>query len=150
MTTLRKVALGALLTVSAFSAVTLTSCNKSDSSCATGYTGSKCDSTYSDKYVGVYSVTETANGAANPPSFSCTVTKSSTTPATMITISNFGNSGVAVNGTVDNLGTITIPTTTISGSITTSGSGTLTGKNISITYTISGNSTIYVDAMTRL
>lgn len=150
MTTLRKLALGAFLSVSALTTVTMTSCSKDDKECATGYTGKDCDSTYTDRYVGIYSVAETADGVANPPNFTCTITKSSATPATMITIANFGNSGVAISGTVDNNGKITIPVTNITGTKTTSGSGTLNGKDIVLTYTISGSSIIYVDAMTRL
>jgi hypothetical protein len=151
MTTLRKVALSALLTVSAFSAVTFTSCNKSDSACATGYTGSKCDSTFSDKYVAAnYNVSETKDGVAFPPTFTCSVTKASTNPATTVTITNFGNSGVAINATVDNIGNITIPTGTAIGTHTITGSGVLTSNNITFTYTLSGGTSIYVDAMTRL
>ena len=151
MATLRKVALSVLLSVSAFSAVTMTSCTKDSTKvCNSGYYGANCDSTFADKYLGTYSVTETKDGAANPPSFSCTISRSSSEPAKSIVISNFGNSGVAVTATVDNSGNITVPTTNITTTKTTSGTGLLTGKNISLTYTISGSATIYVDAMTRL
>ncbi len=149
--TLRKLALSAFLSVSAIAAVTMTSCNKDEPKvCSTGYFGSNCDSTFSDLYLGTYSVSETKDGAANPPTFSNTITRSSSTPATMITISNFGNSGVAISATVDKAGNITVPITNITATKTASGSGVLSGKNITLTYTISGSSTIYVDNMTRL
>lgn len=150
-TQLRKLALGAFLSISALGAVTMTSCTKDSTKiCDLGYYGASCDSTYADKYLGTYSVTETKDGAANPPSFSCTITRSSSDPAKSIIISNFGNSSVAVTATVDNSGNITVPTTNITTTKTTSGTGLLTGKNIALTYTISGSATIYVDAMTRL
>lgn len=150
-TQLRKLALGAFLSISALGAITMTSCTKDNAKiCNSGYYGANCDSTYADKYIGTYSVTETKDGAANPPSFSCTISRSSTEPAKSIIISNFGNSGVAVTASVDNSGNITVPTTSITTTKTTSGTGVLSGKNITLTYTISGSATIYVDAMTRL
>jgi len=150
MKLIRNIALTSFLAVAAFSAVTFTSCKKDDSTgCPTGYTGAKCDSTYSMKYLGLYNVTETANGAANPPAFSCTITASSTTPTTGIVISNFGNSGVNVTASVDNNGNITVPTTPITATKNTSGNGVMTGNTITLNYTISGSSTQYQDIMIR-
>jgi hypothetical protein len=150
-TAFRKLALGAFLSVSALGTLTMTSCKKDDPKvCNSGYYGTNCDSTFADKYLGTYSVSETKDGAANPPSFSCAITRATAEPAKSIVISNFGNSGVAITATVDNAGNITVPITNITATKTTSGTGILNGKNITLTYTISGSATIYVDAMTRL
>lgn len=150
--TFRKLALSAIFAVSTVGTLTMTSCNKDPETkvCNSGYFGANCDSTFADKYLGTYSVSETKDGAANPPSFSCTISRSTSEPAKSIVISNFGNSGVAITATVDNSGNIIVPVTNITTTKTTSGTGLLTGKNISLTYTISGSATIYVDAMTRL
>ena len=63
--TLRKLALSAFLSVSALSAVTLTSCNK-DEECAAGYEGSDCKTLVAQKFIGVWSASdkETVSGKA--------------------------------------------------------------------------------------
>lgn len=149
MKNIKQFAFAAIIAVAGTSSVFMTSCKKDDSGCPSGYTGSKCDSTFSDKYIGNYNVVETKNGAPNPPAFSCIITKASTSPATSIVISNFGNSNTSIIGTVNNSGNITIPSTPL-GSKTVSGSGVLNGNIITLTYSISGDAAVYVNAMTRL
>ena len=66
MVTLRKLALGAFLTVSALATVTMTSCKKDDEGCATGYEGSDCKTLVSQKFIGAWTASdkETASGTA--------------------------------------------------------------------------------------
>jgi hypothetical protein len=149
MKNIKNFAFAAMIAVAGTSSLFMTSCKKDDDGCPSGYIGSKCDSTFSDKYLGNYNVTETENGTPNPPAFSCSITKASSTPATTIVISNFGNSGVAVPATVNNSGNITLQSTTV-GSRTITGSGLLTGTSIQITYAISGDNSVYVNTFTRL
>lgn len=83
---------------------------------------------------GLYGVTESCTGVPSSP-FNSNITQATT--ATTIDISNFGNYGVVVAGTIGgtNNTTVTIPSQVISGA-TFSGSGTIDpdGKKVTISY----------------
>ncbi len=84
---------------------------------------------------GLYSVTESCTGVPSSP-FQSNITQAATT--TSINISNFGDYGVVVQGTIGgtNNTSITIASQVIAGA-TFSGSGTIDpdGKKVSISYT---------------
>jgi len=144
MKNIKNFAFAAMMIIAGTSSVFMTSCAKFEERCPSGYTGSKCDSTFSDKYLGNYQVVETKDGANNPPVFNSSITKASSTPATTIVISNFANSGVAVPATINNADKITLQSTAIGGR-TVTGSGSFAGIGIHITYKISGDTSIYTN-----
>jgi len=91
MTSLRKLALGAFLTVSAFSAVTMTSCKKDDNGCQVGYEGSDCKTLSSAKFVKVWSATDKDATGDALPVYTSAIVNSSASDVTKVTISNFSN-----------------------------------------------------------
>jgi hypothetical protein len=132
MVTLRKLALSAFLTVSAFATVTMTSCKKDDEGCATGYEGSDCKTLSSTKFVGTYAVTEDCGGAYN-----MTITTASTT--TSVVFSNLGNFAVATPAVVTaaaNGNSVTFTNFIDAQGRKFTGSGTLSGSTLTVNYTV--------------
>jgi hypothetical protein len=150
----RQIALSAFVTLSAFAAITYTSCSKDACSgvtcnnggtcsggnctCTTGYKGVHCDTTWNMAIIASYNITETCTPPVSGNTYNSTITASSTTPGSAFIISNFGNSGASATGTIDANGNITIPSQTISGQTLTVSQATLTGNVLTITYTIPG------------
>ncbi|MEZ5017231.1 MAG: calcium-binding EGF-like domain-containing protein [Flavipsychrobacter sp.] len=113
MKNIRNIALSALLTIGAFTAITYTSCNKDackdvvcqnggiclngSCSCATGYEGTNCETKANAKYVGTYSVTETCGGTTSNPYI---VTITAGTGPSDVLVSNLGNYGCTTGGTI--------------------------------------------------
>lgn len=112
-------------------------CLEGTCDCATGYYGSFCDSTYSTKLTGSYTCNETCPGVVAGANWSSIVSISSTT-ATNVVVTNFGNSGVSATLSVAD-GTVTVNPFTV-GSFNVTGSGTYSGNVISITYTLANTS----------
>lgn len=121
----RHIATTALITVGLFSAVTYTSCSKSEDAA-------------NAKFVGTYSATETCTPPLSGTGWTSQITASSA-GSNMIVIDNFGDSGASVTATVTSSGGVTIPTVVVSGA-TVAGSGSLSGNTLTIVYSISGGS----------
>lgn len=137
----------ALLSVGAFSAVTMTSCSKDDQICNAGYEGDNCDVEIRTKMLGTYTAADVNNAdASDAPSYVTQITTNAT--VTVVNITNF--SGGASQGGFANLVTSNVVATDNGVSFTipdqvpdndlyhVSGSGTYTTatKKISIIYTI--------------
>jgi molybdopterin/thiamine biosynthesis adenylyltransferase len=143
MKSVKQIAFAALLTIGAFGAVTLVSCNKDDDeSCPAGYEGTDCKTLMSTKFVGTYSVTEncTVSGTVGP--YTATITAAQTNNVTIL-LQNFGdfNATITVTGTI-NGNTLSIAQQTVSG-YSVSGNGTYvagTGNAgvLTVNYTIGG------------
>lgn len=129
MKSIRRIALTAAVVLSAFGAVTYTSCNKDECkdvvcanggtcntedgscSCATGYEGTTCQTKVNAKFAGVWAVSETCSGTAGTP-YQVTITADATDP-TKVLVSNLGNYGCTVGGVVAFDGTVNGVTLTI-------------------------------------
>ena len=162
----RNIAVAALVTLGAFSAVTYTSCTKDkckdvtcnnggtcsdgNCTCASGYEGTNCDSLSRNKFlksggVATY-ITGTGQDTCYSPGYTMTISPSSA--ADEITISNFAGygtsatvTGVKVSGTTfTKTGTVTAGSVTlsnISGSINTAGTEiTFSYRAVDATHTI--------------
>lgn len=110
-------------------------CVDGDCVCDTGYEGVNCDTQERTKFVAGYSVSESCTSGNY--TYSVTVT-TSTTGVDKIIVTNFGDYGIDVVGTVDG-SSVTFANQTLSG-LTLSGSGQLSGNILTITYTISQGS----------
>lgn len=129
MSSFRRIALTALVTLSTFGAITYTSCNKdlckdvvcqnggtcqeADGSCTckTGYEGTTCEKKVNAKFVGTWAVAETCGGTTQP-SYQVVITADATDP-TKVLVSNLGNYGCTVGGTVVFDGSVNGATLTI-------------------------------------
>jgi hypothetical protein len=114
LTSIKNVALSALLTIGAFTAVTYTACNKDECkdvtclnggtcsggncTCPSGYEGSRCENKVNAKFVGTWTATETCGGPAGTP-YQVTITADPSSPTTIL-INNLGAYGCTVGGTV--------------------------------------------------
>ncbi|MBA3829822.1 MAG: hypothetical protein H0X33_12855 [Taibaiella sp.] len=139
MKSFKHITITALTVVGLFSAVLYTSCSKSTTAPDAAY-------------LGAYSTTETCNPSVTQPTFSNTITSSSTSNSTIV-ISNFGASGNSVTGTVSGNSVTLSPTTfntSTGGSYTVNGNGTLNGNILTIYYNFSnGVSYTCTDVMTK-
>ncbi len=152
MKSIRNIAFSALLTIGALSAVTYTACNKDECkdvvclnsgvcnggtcSCPTGYEGSDCGRKSNAKFVGTWSVTETC-GSVNQTPYQVTITADGT-DATKILVSNLGNYGCTVGGTITWNSTVSGATLTIADNkcgTQMNATGTYANGKINITYT---------------
>lgn len=124
-----------LLTIAAFTSVTMVSCSKDDDTCPTGYEGNKCETLSSAKFVGSYSVQEdcSVSGAVGP--YSTTIVQSTTNQVNIL-LNDFGDfsATITVTGSVDQ-NALTISSQTVAG-YTISGNGSYSNGVISITYTV--------------
>jgi hypothetical protein len=120
-----------LLLVSVSLVLIITSCKKDSNTDAR------------DQYLATYGVSETftnVGGGTGTDTYDITITKS-TTKATTILISNFGNQNVTAEATVsENTISIISQTITVGGSIYgLSGSGSINGNILNISYTVNGS-----------
>ena len=120
-------------------------CLEGTCDCVAGYYGSFCDSAYSTKLVGAYTCNETCPGVTVGANWSSAVSVSSTT-ATNVVVTNFGNSGVSATLSVLD-GTVTVNPFTV-GAFNVTGSGTYSGNVISISYTQTSSSVSRTCSMT--
>lgn len=164
----RQIALSAMVTVGVFGAIIYTSCTKDackdvvcnnggtcsggTCTCAIGYKGLHCDTANNYALLATYSVTETCTPPVTGNTYNCTIANSTTNPNAGFTISNFGNSGATLNGTIDASGNITIPAQTASGVTVTISQAVLTGNVLTITYSFTAAGTSYTctKIMTKL
>ena len=154
MKSFRHIALSALLTIGAFSAVTYTSCSKDDCkdvtcqhggtcsggncTCPSGFSGTRCEVIDAAKFVGTYSVLENCSVSGGVGPYSASITQS-TSNVVNILLTNFGDftDTITVTGSVNGT-TLTIPSQTTVG-YTISGNGTYNNGVINISYTVSGS-----------
>ncbi|MCC6187379.1 MAG: hypothetical protein IT256_09525 [Chitinophagaceae bacterium] len=137
-TTFRKLALGAFLTVSALSTVTMTSCNKEETLvCDTGYEGSDCKTEVRAKYIKTWNA-EDVTPSGSKLLYSCPIASSTGSVTSVIISKSFGD-GIFdnnINATISGT-TITIsPQTPDNDGFTVEGTGTLANGKIQWTYTI--------------
>ncbi len=156
MKLIRHIALTTMLTIGAFSAITYTSCNKDNCkdvvcqnggtcnstdgscSCATGYEGTTCGTLSRDKFVGVYTGTETCTVGSD----NYTLTLTANSDAIKLTLTNLYNEGFTATCTMTGTNTFSFTgSNTTTTTVDYSGTGTLTDNTITIAYTISGATT---------
>jgi hypothetical protein len=154
MKSIRNIALSALLTLGAFSAVTYTSCNKDECKdvvcqnggscvdgtcqCATGYEGTNCETEIRTKFVKTWTAKDTEVGGPALPVYTSPISKGAA--VTDVLISDFSDEYFIndVKATISG-NTITIPSQTPDNdNYKVSGTGTYnaTDKKITWTYTI--------------
>lgn len=131
MKSIKNILITSLLTIGAFSAVTFTSCSKSDSTCPVGYEGTDCKTLSSAKFIGTWNVTEPSCGG----NYTNIVNQGTT--ATTIIFSNLGNfsTPAQVIASADQK-TLLISNFTDATGRKFSGSGTYSGTGYSVTYTV--------------
>ncbi|MBL7717411.1 MAG: calcium-binding EGF-like domain-containing protein [Flavipsychrobacter sp.] len=154
MKSIRRIALAAAVTLSAFGAVTFTSCNPDECkdvvcanggscnsddgscTCATGYEGATCETKMNAKFVGTWSAAENCSGST--ATYQVVITADGSDP-TKVLVSNLGNYGCTVGGTVTFDGTVNGATLTINDSECTyqmNATGTYNSNgSVSFTYT---------------
>lgn len=131
--TLRKIALGAFLSMSALSAVTMTSCNK-DEGCAAGYEGSDCKTLINAKFIGAYEGSETCTIGSD----TYTVTLTSVSSDNMkLTLTNLYNDNYNLTATITESNKFSLSGTDKGTTFT--GNGTLSGSTLTIQYTASAS-----------
>jgi hypothetical protein len=112
-------------------------CVDGDCVCDAGYEGVDCDTEERAKFLGTYNVSESCTSGNY--TYSVTVSTSSSSVASII-ISNFGDYGVNVTGTVSG-SAVTIASQSVGGG-QFQGSGQISGNIMTITYTVTaGTST---------
>ena len=156
MKSLRRIALAALVTFSAFGAITYTSCNKDECkdvvcqnggtcnsetgacTCATGYEGTNCEKKVNAKFAGAWSAAENCSGTM--ATYPVTITADGTDP-TKVQVQNLGNYTCNVVGTLTFNGSSNTTTLTINDSqcgYQMNATGTFNADGtISFTYTAS-------------
>lgn len=136
MATLRKVALSVLLSVSAFSAVTMTSCTK-DKTCDVGYEGSDCKTEVRAKFLGTWNAND-KTGTSTTLVYTVPVSTGSSL-STILIGNKFSDDFFDNNITANVSGTtFTIPEQTPDGAAgyKVKGEGSITNGKITITYTL--------------
>ena len=147
MKKIKNILVASILTMSAFTATIMTSCNPDackdvicsnggtctdgTCSCPSGYEGASCETLSRTKFIGVYSGSETCTVGTD--TYSITVTSNSDN--VKFNVQNVYNQGFTAIGTA-NGNAFTIPSQTIGTGTTASGSGVISGNTITITYTI--------------
>lgn len=139
MVTLRKLALGAFLTVSAFSAVTMVSCNKDDDKgCELGYTGSDCKTAIIASYaLNNYKGNGTDNKAETYTDWQLSVAPTSTTDAKKFAVTLKDAAGVpqfVFNATLTSESAFNLDGQTI-GSYSYTGGGTVNASSAALNIT---------------
>jgi hypothetical protein len=134
--TLRKLALGAFLSVSALSAVTLTSCNKDDETCTVGLSGKDCKTEVRSSYYNSYKGNGSDNDGNTYTGWTAKFSALGTDP-TKMNLQLLNDKLASINAL-----TVTLSTNTafnidqkVSGDITTTGTGTISESSCSLTIT---------------
>lgn len=134
MKLVRNIALASVLTLSAFSAVTFTSCSKDDSGCAVGYEGSDCKTLSRDKFVGIYVGTEQCSSGND----NYNITIGANSDQIKLTMTNLYNQNLTAIGTMTSTTTFSFNgNQTVGGvNVTFSGNGSLNANQLTVTYQI--------------
>ena len=133
MKKVRVMASAALLTLTAFGAITLVSCKKD---CEIGYEGSDCKTLSREKFMGSWQGQDICNSGTY--NYTLQVSPSGTNAVTAI-VSNPGGFGTAVtiSGTVTSSNTVSFTNQDVGGLRTLSGTMTHNGgNNMSFNYTV--------------
>lgn len=128
------------------------SCDNNVCSCPTGYSGADCGTSWVTKYIGTYNCVESCTPATSTGKWQSAITASATNGGYEITISNFNNSNVSYDATVDSTNHLTLVPGTIAG---VAGTGTIntTTNVVTIYFTASrsgGGGSSCTMTMTRL
>ena len=107
-------------------------CVDGDCVCDAGYEGTACDTEERAEFIATYNVSEACTSGNYTYSISV---QTSTTGVTNVIVTNFGDYGVNVAGTV-NGNNINFANQTVDG-LTFTGSGQINGTVLSITYNVS-------------
>lgn len=136
MRSIRHILLASVLTVSAFSTVTFTSCKKDDDGCAVGYTGSNCKTEVRASYYNTYKGNGSDNAGNTYTNFSLRFSSLGTDPLKMTMIVQDATTApvVAASVTLTSNTTFTVDNTTI-GTYTYSGTGTINESSASLSLT---------------
>lgn len=139
MKSIKNILITSLLTIGAFSAVTLTSCSKSDDTCPTGYEGTDCKTLVSQKFSGIWTASD-MQGSTPLSSYVATITPNSASNLLSVAIGKFSD-GYFTNDVVATVSgtSITIASQAPdSDGYTVDGSGSLntTDNKITWNYTI--------------
>lgn len=134
--TFRKLALSTFLTVSALGTITMTSCNKEDEVCSTGYSGSNCKTEVRNSYYNSYKGSGTDNTGDTYTDWTAKFTALGT-DVTKMNLQLLDSKLASVEAL-----TVTLTTNTsfnvdqkVDGSITTTGTGTISPSAVSLTLT---------------
>lgn len=144
MKSFRHILLASVLTVSAFSAVTFTSCKKDDESCAVGYTGSNCKTEVRTNYYNTYKGNGSDNTGGTYTNWSIRYSGVGTDPLKMSMVLQDATTApvVAATVTLTSNTTFTVDQVTISG-YTYSGTGTVNESTTSVSLTeVSSSGTV--------
>jgi hypothetical protein len=124
-------------------------CSNNTCSCPTGYSGKSCENSWSSKFTGTYTCTQTCTPSVGTGSWQSTITASTTDGGYNIDISNFANSKITYTAVVDSTGHLAIDKQS-AGSLVGAGSINTSTNVITITYSASsGASGSCVVTMTR-
>jgi hypothetical protein len=136
MRSIRHILLASVLTVSAFSAVTFTSCKKDDNGCAVGYTGSNCKTEVRTTYYNTYKGNGSDNTGDTYTNFSIRFSALGTDPLKMSMVLQDATTApvVAATVTLTSNTTFTVDQTSISG-YTYTGTGTVNESSASLSLT---------------
>lgn len=107
-------------------------CVDGDCVCDAGYEGTACDTEERAEFIATYNVSESCTSG----NYTYTISiQNSTQAVTSVIVSNFGDYGVNLTGTV-NSNNVTFANQTVDG-LTFSASGQLSGNILTITYNVS-------------
>lgn len=147
MKNLKSILLASILTVGAFSTTLFTACNPDackdvvcqnggtcvdgDCTCPVGYEGTNCQTLSRDKFIGVFTGSETCTVGTDNYSITC----SANSDNTKFNIQNLYNQSLTAIASA-NGNAFTIPSQTVGSGVTAVGSGTITGNTMTVTYTV--------------
>lgn len=153
MKSIRNIAFSALLTFGAFGAITYTSCNKDECKdvvcqnggtcnegnceCSSGYEGTNCETKSVTKFIGTWAVSENCDGSNN--TYQVTIT-ADPSDVTRVIVSNLGDYGCSVGGTITWNGSVNASTITIKDnkcSYQMDATGTFNNGQINFDYSVS-------------
>ncbi|QLH44409.1 MAG: calcium-binding EGF-like domain-containing protein [Bacteroidota bacterium] len=139
--------LASILTIGAFSTTLFTACNPDackdvvcqnggtcvdgDCTCPVGYEGTNCQTLSRDKFIGVFTGSETCTVGTDNYSITC----SANSDNTKFNIQNLYNQSLTAIASA-NGNAFTIPSQTVGSGVTAVGSGTITGNTMTVTYTV--------------
>ena len=152
MNRFKNIAFSALLTISAFSVVTYTSCSKDECKdvvcnnggtcsggsclCPTGYEGTNCETLSATKFIGSWrTTTEACTVSGSNSQYDIVIAPSGTAAATLL-ISNLYAAGKTSTATFTNATQFTIASQAFGASGTISGTGSISGTQVTISYSV--------------
>jgi hypothetical protein len=107
-------------------------CTDGTCGCVAGFEGTTCQTLSRDKFIGIFSGTESCTIGTD----TYAITTTANSDKTKFNIQNLYNQSSVIALASANGNAFTIPNQTVSAGITASGSGVITGNTITVTYTI--------------